>query len=177
MRHVRSHLGQQPRGHYSQAVTTNGFVFVAGQLPLVAGRDDAVPAGIEAQTRQALSNVSRILEAAGSGLDKLVSVTVYVTDIADWPIVNRIYAEILGDHRPARTVAVSPQLHFGCLVEFRPSRSLSPVTITRAVRPAAAAASTAYDHTGVVRDGRNAVSCGRNESDRPPTYSRFGVPA
>jgi 2-iminobutanoate/2-iminopropanoate deaminase len=99
MQYVRSDLAPQPRGHYSQAVTANGFVFVAGQLPL--GSDDAV------------------LEAAGSGLRKLVSVTVYVTDIADWPVVNRIYAEMLGDHRPARTVAVSPQLHFGCLVEIQ----------------------------------------------------------
>jgi 2-iminobutanoate/2-iminopropanoate deaminase len=119
MQHVRSDLGPQPRGHYSQAVTANGFVFVAGQLPLVVGSDDAVPKGIEAQTRQVLRNVGHVLEAAGSGLDKLVSVTVYVTDIADWPIVNRIYAEMLGDHRPARTVAVSPQLHFGCLVEIQ----------------------------------------------------------
>jgi 2-iminobutanoate/2-iminopropanoate deaminase len=118
MQYVRSDLGPQPRGHYSQAVTANGFVFVAGQLPLFVG-DDAVPKGIEAQTRQALRNVSHVLEAAGSRLDKLVSVTVYVTDIADWPIVNRIYAEMLGDHRPARTVAVSPQLHFGCLVEIQ----------------------------------------------------------
>ena len=119
MQYVRSDLGPQPRGHYSQAVTANGFVFVAGQLPLVVGDDDAVPKGIEAQTRQVLRNVGHVLEAAGSGLDKLVSVTVYVTDIADWPIVNRIYAEMLGDHRPARTVAVSPQLHFGCLVEIQ----------------------------------------------------------
>jgi 2-iminobutanoate/2-iminopropanoate deaminase len=117
MQYVRSDLAPQPRGHYSQAVTANGFVFVAGQLPL--GSDDAVPEGIEAQTRQALGNVSDVLEAAGSGLHKLVSVTVYVTDIADWPVVNRIYAEMLGDHRPARTVAVSPQLHFGCLLEIQ----------------------------------------------------------
>jgi len=46
-------------------------------------------------------------------------VTVFVTDIADWPAVNQVYAEMLGDHRPARTVAVSPQLHFGCLVEIQ----------------------------------------------------------
>jgi 2-iminobutanoate/2-iminopropanoate deaminase len=119
MQYIRSDLGPQPRGHYSQAVTANGFVFVAGQLPLIVGSDVAVPEGIEAQTRQVLRNVGHVLEAAGSGLGKLVSVTVYVTDIADWPVVNRIYAEILGDHRPARTVAVSPQLHFGCLVEIQ----------------------------------------------------------
>ena len=119
MQYIRSDLGPQPRGHYSQAVRANGFVFVAGQLPLIAGSDNAVPTGIEEQTRQALKNVGHVLEAAGSGLNKLVSVTVYVTDIAHWPVVNRAYAEILGDHRPARTVAVSPQLHFGCLVEIQ----------------------------------------------------------
>jgi 2-iminobutanoate/2-iminopropanoate deaminase len=78
-----------------------------------------VPAGIETQTRQALKNVGHVREAAGSELNKLVSVTIYVTDIAHWPTVNRVYAETLGEHRPARAVAVSPQLHFGCLVEIQ----------------------------------------------------------
>ena len=119
MEFISSDLGPHPRGHYSQAVVANGFVFVAGQLPLVAEGNGAIPVGIEAQTRQALKNVDRILEAAGSGLDKLVNVTVYVTDIANWPAVNQVYAEMLGNHRPARTVAVSPQLHFGCLVEIQ----------------------------------------------------------
>ena len=111
--------GPSSGGHYSQAVVANGIVFVAGQLPLIGDRNGAVPVGIEAQTRQALRNVAHILKAAGSGLHKLVSVTVYVTDIADWPAVNQVYAEMLGDHRPVRTVAVSPQLHFGCLVEVQ----------------------------------------------------------
>jgi 2-iminobutanoate/2-iminopropanoate deaminase len=119
MQYIRSDLAPQPGGHYSQAVAANGFVFVAGQLPLIAGSGNTVPAGIEAQTRQALKNVGHVLEAAGSGLNKLVSVTIYVTDIAHWPTVNRVYAETLGEHRPARAVAVSPQLHFGCLVEIQ----------------------------------------------------------
>ena len=119
MEFISSDLGPQPRGHYSQAVVANGFVFVAGQLPLSADDNGTIPVGIQAQTRQALTNVDIILEAAGSGLNKLVSVTVFVTDIADWPAVNQVYAEMLGDHRPARTVAVSPQLHFGCLVEIQ----------------------------------------------------------
>jgi 2-iminobutanoate/2-iminopropanoate deaminase len=119
MQYIRSDHAPQPGGHYSQAVAAHGFVFVAGQLPLIANSDSAVPAGIEAQARQALKNVGHVLEAAGSGLNKLVSVTVYVTDIDHWPTVNRVYAEILGEHRPARTVAVSPQLHFGCLVEVQ----------------------------------------------------------
>jgi 2-iminobutanoate/2-iminopropanoate deaminase len=119
MEFISSDHGPRPSGHYSQAVVANGFIFVAGQLPLLTEGNSAVPVGIEAQTRQALMNVNRILEAAGSGLNKLVSVTIYVTDIANWPKVNQVYAAILGDHRPARTVAVSPQLHFGCLVEIQ----------------------------------------------------------
>ncbi len=119
MKFISSDRGPQSSGHYSQAVVANGFIFVAGQLPFVAGSAGAIPAGIEAQTRQALQNVASVLEVAGSGLHKLVNVTVYVTDIRDWPVVNKVYAEVLGHHRPARTVAVSPQLHFGCLVEVQ----------------------------------------------------------
>jgi 2-iminobutanoate/2-iminopropanoate deaminase len=84
----------------------------------LGGRNE-VPAGIDAQTRQALSNVDAILRAANSSLDRVVSVTVYVTDIAHWPEVNRVYADVFGKHRPARAVAVSPQLHFGSLVEVQ----------------------------------------------------------
>ena len=102
-------------GHYSQAVVANGLVFVAGQLPIRPG--GGIPEGVEAQTRQALANVAAILKAAGSGLDKIVSATIYVSDIAHWPEVNRVYAEVLGAHKPARTVAVSPQLQFGALIE------------------------------------------------------------
>ena len=105
-------------GHYSQAIRANGFVFVAGQLPVVP-EGAGMPDGAHAQTRQALANVDAILKAAGSGLDRVVSATVYVSDIALWPEVNQAYAEIFGDHRPARTVAVSPQLHHGALVEIQ----------------------------------------------------------
>ena len=104
-------------GHYSQAVAANGLLFVAGQLPIRLG--GGIPEGIDAQTRQALANVEAILKAAGSGLDRVVSATVYVSDITLWPEVNRVYAEIFGAHKPARTVAVSPQLHFGALVEVQ----------------------------------------------------------
>ena len=103
-------------GHYSQAVVADGVVFVAGQLPLAP--DGSIPEGIEAQTRLVLGRISTILEAAGSRIDRIVSATVYVSDIELWPQVNRIYAEVLGRHRPARTVAVSPQLHYGALIEM-----------------------------------------------------------
>lgn len=104
-------------GHYSQAVVANGLVFVAGQLPMAA--DGSIPEGIEAQTRLVLGRISSILDAAGSRLDRIVSTTVYVNDIKLWPQVDRAYAEVLGSHRPARTVAVSPRLHYGALIEMQ----------------------------------------------------------
>jgi 2-iminobutanoate/2-iminopropanoate deaminase len=119
VRAVETDDAPRPGGHYSQGIVANGFVFVAGQLPIKPGGGNTIPAGIDAQTRQALANVDAILRAAHSGLDRVVSVTVYVTDISNWPEVNRVYAEVFGRHRPARVVAVSPQLHFGSLVEIQ----------------------------------------------------------
>lgn len=108
-----------PAGHYSQGIVHGGLVFVAGQLPFDAARPGVLPEGAAAQTEQALRNVQAILEAAGSGLDRLLSVTVYVTDIALWPEVNAAYARILGEHRPTRAVVPVPTLHHGSLVEIQ----------------------------------------------------------
>ena len=119
IRTIETDQAPAPGGHYSQAVVANGFVFVSGQLPIKPGGSHEIPAGIEAQTRQALSNVEAILRAANSGLDRVVSVTVYVTDIGNWPKVNQVYADVFGNHRPARVVAVSKELHFGSLVEIQ----------------------------------------------------------
>jgi 2-iminobutanoate/2-iminopropanoate deaminase len=133
IRPVETSEAPLPGGHYSQAIVANGFVFVAGQLPIKPGTRNEIPAGIDAQTRQALSNVDAILRAASSSLDRVVSVTVYVTDIANWPEVNRVYAEVLGKHRPARVVAVSPQLHFGSLVEIQ-AVAVTEVRVTPTIR-------------------------------------------
>lgn len=119
IRSIETDQAPPPGGHYSQAVVANGFVFVSGQLPIKPGGGHEIPAGIEAQTRQALSNVDAILRAANSSLDRVVSVTVYVTDIENWPKVNQVYADMFGKHRPARVVAVSSKLHFGSLVEIQ----------------------------------------------------------
>jgi 2-iminobutanoate/2-iminopropanoate deaminase len=109
-----------PAGHYSQAMVHGGFVFVAGQLPLdpvtgaLVGADD-----VEAQTRQVLRNVEVILRAAGSGLDQVVSVTVFITRREMWAQVNRVYAEIFGAHRPARAIVPVPELRPGCIIEVQ----------------------------------------------------------
>ena len=108
-----------PGGHYSQAMVHERTVYVAGQLPFVPGDPDARPDGAYAQTRQALANLGAILEAAGSGLDHALQITIYVSDIDHWPEVNRAYAEALGDHRPARAVVPVGELHYGFVVEIQ----------------------------------------------------------
>ena len=106
-----------PGGHYSHAVRAGGFVFVAGQLPIAPDGRKLNQEPFEAQARQVLANVAAALRGAGSSIDKLVQVRVYITDIERWPEFNAIYAEWAGDSRPARAVVPVPQLHYGFLLE------------------------------------------------------------
>jgi len=106
------------RGHYSQAIVHAGVVYVAGQLPLVPGQPDGMLETFEAQARQVIANVIAVLEAAGSGRDLILRTTVYIAGIEQWPVFNRVYAEMLGSHKPARTVVPVPELHYGYLVEM-----------------------------------------------------------
>jgi 2-iminobutanoate/2-iminopropanoate deaminase len=107
----------RPGGHYSHAVAANGFVFVSGQLPINACGEKLNEAPFEQQARQVLENVALALQAAGSSVDRLTQVRVYVTDIAFWPAFNTIYAEWAGTARPARAVVPVPELHFGFKIE------------------------------------------------------------
>ncbi len=107
-----------PAGHYSQAIRHNGLVFVSGQLPLDPVSKQVVEGGIEPQARQVIANISAILEASGSGLDKVLKATIYIPDSSYWPEINRVYAECMGDHKPARAVIPCGELHYGVLIEM-----------------------------------------------------------
>jgi len=96
--------GPTPAGHYSQAVVYGGVVYVAGQLGRHPHDEESDPGGAAKQTRQALENVATILEAAGSGLDSAIQMTIYVSDIDLWGEVNEAYAEVMGAHKPARVI-------------------------------------------------------------------------
>jgi len=98
-------------------VVHGGLVFVSGQLPVDPASGAVLSGTAGEQARAALANLAAILAAAGSGLDRVLRVTVYVSDIASWAEVNATYAEVFGDHRPARTVVPTRDLHYGCLVE------------------------------------------------------------
>ena len=116
--HIFTQKAPVPRGHYAQATKANGFVFVSGQLPLIPGGEVALAEGLEAQVRQALSNVREVLLAAGSDVGQLLSVQIYVSDIEFWPRLNELYKEFIGDPAPARTVVPCGQLHYGAYVEM-----------------------------------------------------------
>jgi reactive intermediate/imine deaminase len=106
-----------PGGHYSHAVKANGFVFVAGQLPIARDGAKLIDAPFEQQAQQTLDNIAAALKAAGSAIDRLVQVRIYVSDIALWPSFNAIYATWIGTSRPARAVVPVPQLHYGFKIE------------------------------------------------------------
>jgi 2-iminobutanoate/2-iminopropanoate deaminase len=108
----------QPAGHYSQAVVHNGLVFVAGQLSIDPATGEHLLGSIEEQTEQTLKNIGAILEAADSDFSHVLKMTVFVPDIKYWGAVNAIYAKFLGDHRPARAVIPSRDLHHGFLIEI-----------------------------------------------------------
>jgi 2-iminobutanoate/2-iminopropanoate deaminase len=108
----------QPAGHYAQAIVHDGLVYVSGQLPVDPATGEKRLGSIEEQATQALRNMAAILEAAGSGLDHVLKTTVYVSDIALWGRVNAVYAAVFGDHRPARAVVPTRELHYGFQVEI-----------------------------------------------------------
>jgi 2-iminobutanoate/2-iminopropanoate deaminase len=118
MKEVATADAPRPGGHYSQALVHQGLVYIAGQLPIKPDSQDRHVGSIEEQTEQALANLGAILRAAGSGRDRVLKVTVYVSDIALWGRVNTVYARFFGEHRPARTVVPTRELHHGFQVEI-----------------------------------------------------------
>ena len=107
----------KPGGHYSHVVVAAGLAHVAGQLPIDAQGRRLNQEPFDVQTKQVLANIAAAVFAAGSTLDRLVQVRVYLTDIDNWPAFNTLYADWLGSHRPARAVVPVPSLHFGFLIE------------------------------------------------------------
>jgi 2-iminobutanoate/2-iminopropanoate deaminase len=105
-------------GHYSQAVVHNGLVFVSGQIPIDPQTGEKKLGSIEEQTEQVLKNVEAILKAANSDFSRVLKMTVYVADIELWAAVNKVYARVLGEHRPARAVIPTGKLHYGFLIEI-----------------------------------------------------------
>ena len=105
-------------GPYSQATVVDGLVFTAGQVALDPATATVVEGGVRAQTRQVLANLAAVLDAAGSSLSRVVKTTVFLTDMADFPAVNEVYAEAFGEHKPARATVEVAGLPLGVMVEI-----------------------------------------------------------
>jgi 2-iminobutanoate/2-iminopropanoate deaminase len=118
MKAISTSAAPAARGHYSQAIVHAGLAFVAGQLPVVPDEPDRRLDGFEAQARQVIANVIAIVEACGSSRERILRTTVYIADVSYWAAFNAIYTQMLGAHRPARTVVPVAQLHHGYLVEM-----------------------------------------------------------
>ncbi|MFC3442478.1 RidA family protein [Sphingobium rhizovicinum] len=107
-----------PAGHYAQAIRVNGMLYVSGQLPVEVDRTVRSDLAFEDQVRLAMANALAILKAGGCGPDRIARVTAYIVGVDNWPRFNMVYAQMLGDARPARTVVPVTELHHGCLVEI-----------------------------------------------------------
>lgn len=105
-------------GPYSQAIRAGDLVFTAGQLGLDPTSGELVADDVAAQAERALANLDAILRAAGSGLDRLVKVTVFLAEIDDWPVVNEVYARIVPEPFPARSAFAVKALPKGARVEI-----------------------------------------------------------
>ncbi len=112
--------GQAPQaiGPYSQAVRLDTLVFASGQIPLDPLTGSLAAGGIEPQTRQALSNLQAVLEAAGSSLDKVLKTTVFLRNLEDFPVVNEIYASYFLQKPPARSCVEVARLPKEALIEI-----------------------------------------------------------
>ncbi len=93
----------QALGPYSPAIKAGGFVWCSGQIPIDPAANAVTATTIEDQTRQVITNLKHVLEAAGAGLDKVVKTTVFITDLNDFAALNAVYAEMFGETKPARS--------------------------------------------------------------------------
>jgi 2-iminobutanoate/2-iminopropanoate deaminase len=118
MRPIQTSNAPQPGGHYAQAIVHDGLVYVSGQLPIDPQTREHDRSCIENQTALVLNNLDAILEAAGSRRDLVLKVTIYLSDINVWDRVNAVYAEFFGEHRPARAIIPTRELHFGAQIEL-----------------------------------------------------------
>ncbi|HEY6394944.1 MAG TPA: RidA family protein [Candidatus Binataceae bacterium] len=105
-------------GPYSQAIESGEYVFCSGQIGIDPGSGALVEGGVEVETRRALENLREVLAAAGLGFDNVVKTTIFVTDLKDFDIVNRVYNEHLSSPFPARSTVQAAALPRGARVEI-----------------------------------------------------------
>ncbi len=115
---IKTDRAPQAIGPYSQAVKTNGFVYVSGQVAIDPATGQFVAGGIAEQTEQVLRNLTAVLEAAGTGLDQVIKTTVFLADMADFAAMNEVYAKFFASDPPARATVQAAGLPRDARVEI-----------------------------------------------------------
>ena len=105
-------------GPYSQAIEHGGMIYVSGQLPIDPATGKFAEGGTKELTRQSMNNISAILEAAGSGMNKVVKTTIFVQDLGEFGAINEAYAEFFGETAPARACGQAAALPKGAQLEI-----------------------------------------------------------
>jgi 2-iminobutanoate/2-iminopropanoate deaminase len=125
MRVIQPEDQPRPKGHYSPGIEHDGLIFVSGQLPMDLVTREPFAGDIETQTELALRNVEAVLKAAGSDLQHVLQMTIYISDIELWDAVNRTYSKVMGEHRPARAIVPVKDLHFDTKIEIQAIASVA----------------------------------------------------
>ena len=114
------HSDQAPKavGPYSQAIAHEGVLYASGQIGLVPETSKMIADDVEAQARQVTQNLSAVLVEAGANVNDILKVNIFLLDMNDFPLVNAIYADWLGEHRPARATVAVAALPLGAKVEM-----------------------------------------------------------
>lgn len=115
---VRTKEAPAPIGPYNQAVKAGGFVFTSGQICIDPASNELISGDIREQTRRVLKNLSALLNASGSQLDRVVKTTVYLKNMSDFAAMNEVYAEFLNESAPARSTVEVARLPKDVLVEI-----------------------------------------------------------
>lgn len=119
MEFIHTEQSKKSNGHYCPALIHNGIAYISGQLPINYGVKEKMPQGsIKEQTKQALANLEVVLIRCGSNKKSVLKTTVYISDMKDWEEVNQAYADFFGEHKPARTIVPTANLHFNSLIEI-----------------------------------------------------------
>jgi 2-iminobutanoate/2-iminopropanoate deaminase len=115
---IKTDNAPQAIGPYSQAVKANGFVFASGQIPIDPATGQFVEGGITEQTEQVMKNVSAVLQAAGSSLDKVIKTTVFLADMGEFAAMNEVYGRYFAQEPPARATVEAARLPRDARVEI-----------------------------------------------------------
>lgn len=115
---IKTDRAPQAMGPYSQAVKTNGFIYVSGQVAIDPATGQFIAGGISEQTEQVLRNLTAVLEAGGTGLDRVIKSTVFLADMADFAAMNEVYAKFFANDPPARATVQAARLPLDARVEI-----------------------------------------------------------